>query len=330
MASVTTQSAPQCGLTTFAPAGHYAASGTLGGPGLVLAGSGLTMPPAVFHWIHTRLGFGSARRGNVVVLRATGDNYYDRPFYRRGDFASVRTVVVPHCAPRAVVDSAARYVNGADAVFFSGGDQANYAAWKGSKLISAVKALYARRGIVGGGSAGLAIQGAVVYDAVAADRWNNDTHTADAVKYPLERRISFTTNFFAWPALARTITDTHFVARDRFGRLVVFLARISHDGLLPPDGSIYGLGVDQESAVVVDPDGIGTVVNTGKGHGAYLLRAPSVWHGTLRAPIHFTVLVSHMARAGETFDLLRKRTSEPWYSVTVNGASKQIYSRNPY
>ncbi len=84
-------------------------------------------------------------------------------------------------------------VDKADAVYFAGGDQANYVIWKGSALIDAVKRVYARGGVVGGGSAGLAIQGAVVYDSVAGDRLNVETHTKDAVNNPLEPRISFTT-----------------------------------------------------------------------------------------------------------------------------------------
>ncbi|MBV9277742.1 MAG: hypothetical protein JOZ97_05855, partial [Candidatus Eremiobacteraeota bacterium] len=80
---------PSCRVTAFAPVGRYVASAHLRGPGLVLAGSGLTMPASVFRWIHRQLGFANARGGNVVVLRATGDKYYDRPFYRGGNFASV-------------------------------------------------------------------------------------------------------------------------------------------------------------------------------------------------------------------------------------------------
>ena len=139
--------------------------------------------------------------------------------------------------------------------------------------MAAVKRVYARGGLVGGGSAGLAIQGAVVYDAAAGDRYGNDTHTADAVAYPLERRISFTTGLFAWPPLADTLTDTHLVVRDRFGRMIVFLARILHDGLLPNARVVYGLGIDQASAVVVDPAGVGTVLNGAGGRGAFLVRA---------------------------------------------------------
>lgn len=49
----------------------------------------------------------------------------------------------------------------------------------------------------------------------------------------LEPAISFTTDLFAWPSLRATIPDSHFAARDRFGRLAAFLARIVHDGLAP-------------------------------------------------------------------------------------------------
>ncbi len=86
--------------------------------------------------------------------------------------------------------------------------------------------VYVRGGVVGGGSAGLAIQGAVIFDSVAADRFDVETDTADAVAFPFEKSISFTTGLFSWPALSDTITDTHFVVRNRFGRTVVFLARI--------------------------------------------------------------------------------------------------------
>ena len=224
----------------------------------------------------------------------------------------------------------ARIVDKADAVYFAGGDQAHYVAWKGMALMSAVTRLYARGGIVGGGSAGLAIQGAVIYDSVAADRLNYETHTSDAVANPLEARISFTTGLFAWPALAETLTDTHLVVRNRFGRMVVFLARILHDHLLPGARVVYGLGIDQASSVVVDPDGTATVLNGMGGRGAYLVRADSMPHLVKGQPIHYTVGVSHIGGNGERFDLLRKQTREPSYTVTVDGSRKPIYSRDPY
>ncbi len=321
-----------CSVTVFPRYGSYVTTARLHGPGLLLDGSGaLDAPSASLRWMHRRLiGDATARGGNVVVLRASDRDIYDRPLYRDGNFASVQTILIPPCAPRDAVDAVAPFVDGADAVYFAGGDQAHYVAWKGSALVAAIRRLYARGGVVGGGSAGLAIQGAVVYDSVAGDRLNVNTHTSDAVANPLERRISFTSGLFGWPALADTITDTHFVARDRFGRTVAFLARILWDRLLPNASAVYALGVDQASSVVVDPDGTATLFNAPGGRGAYLVRAADAPRLTAGKPLRYTVTVSHIRRDGERFDLLHKRTADPWYAVTVDGAASPIYSRGPY
>ncbi len=321
-----------CSVTVFPRYGNYAPTAGIHGPGLLLDGGGaLEAPSASLRWLHRRLvGETPARGGNVVVLRASYSNIYDRPFYRDGNFASVQTILIPPCASRDAVDAVAPFVDGADAVYFAGGDQAHYVAWKGGALMAAVRRVYARGGVVGGGSAGLAIQGAVVYDSVAGDRLNQDTHTRDAVANPLEPRISFTTGFFAWPALADTITDTHFVVRNRFGRTVAFLARILSNRLLPNARAVYALGVDQASAVAVGPDGTATLFNAPGGRGAYLIRATYAPRLIAGEPLRCTVMVSHVHRNGERFDLLHKRTAEPWYAVTVDGARSPIYSRDPY
>jgi cyanophycinase-like exopeptidase len=323
--------ATYCAATIFPRYGRYEPTVQLHGPGLLLDGGGaLESPASSLAWLHDRLvGAGGARGGNVLVLRASYANIYDKPFYRDGNFASVQSVLIPPCASRAALDAIAPFVDRADAVYFAGGDQGHYVAWKGSALIASVKRVYARGGVVGGGSAGLAIQGAAIYDAVAADRLNRDVHTGDAVRNPLEPRISFTTGFFAWPALDATITDSHLVVRDRFGRAVVFLARILQDRILPAK-TVYALGVDQASAVVVGPSGIATVLNAAGGRGAYLIRANQAPHLARGRALDYTVSVSHIGGNGARFDLLRKQTSQPWYAVTVNGARRPFYSRDPY
>jgi cyanophycinase-like exopeptidase len=321
-----------CSVTVFPRYGNYVATARLHGPGLLLDGGGATEAPAqTLRWMHRRLvGETAARGGNVVMLRASDSDVDDLPFYRDGNFASLQTILIPPCASRAAVDAVAPFVDRADAVYFAGGDQAHYVAWKGSALIAAARRVYARGGVVGGGSAGHALQGAVVYDAVAGDRLNADTHTRDAVANPLEPRISFTTGLFAWPALTDTITDTHFVVRDRFGRTVAFLARILRDRLLPDAAAAYALGVDQASAVVVDPDGMATVFNGPGGRGAYLVKATDAPLLTAGEPLHYTVMVSHLGRNGERFDLLRKISADPWYAVTVDGGTSRLYDRDPY
>lgn len=321
-----------CSVTVFPRFGTYVPTPHLHGPGLLLDGAGASgSPDSTLVWLHQRLlGDTTQRGGNVVILRASYTNIDDRHFYRAGNFASVQTVLIPPCASPAQVDAVAPIVNGADAVYFAGGDQANYVRWKGGALIAAVKSVYARGGVVGGGSAGLAIQGAVVYDSVAADRLNVETTTADATNDPLEPRISFTTGLFSWPALADTITDTHLVARNRLGRTVAFLARIFHDRVLPNATTIYALGIDQGSAVGVDPDGTATLLNGDGAHGAYLMRASTPPQLLPGKPLRYTVEIAHVARDGERFDLLDKHTSELWHAITVDGATTPVYSENPY
>ncbi|MEO9264384.1 MAG: hypothetical protein ABI282_09830 [Candidatus Baltobacteraceae bacterium] len=323
-----------CAVTVFPRHGTYVPTKHLLGPGLILNGGGaFEGPPSAWATVHDRIvGPHTVRAGNVVVLRASDADLYDELFSKYGNFASNQTVLIPPCATRTAVDAVAPIVDKADVVFFAGGDQSNYTIWKGSKLIDAVKRVYARGGAVGGGSAGLAIQGAVIYDSASADRLGNDTHTADAVKYPLEPRISFTTGFFSWPSLVNTMTDTHFAKRDRFGRTVVFLARIFHDRVLPGVSPMYALGIDQASVVLVDRNGIGTVFNGAPPgtNGAYLIRATATPHLKPGVPIRYAVDVSHVARSGESFDLLHKTTSDPWYRVVVDGSKTPPYSRDPY
>ncbi len=331
--AVGTAAGERCAPTVFAPAGTVGPAAGVRGPLLVLSGAGLSnMAPAVLPWMRAHMrGPQTARAGNVVVLKASGERDYSDDFYARARFASVQEILIPPCAPRAAVDGIARYVDRADAVLFAGGDQSHYAAWKGSALIAAVRRLYARGGIVGGGSAGLAIQGAVVYDSAAADRLlpnDEDLATPLAVRDPLTPAISFTTDLFDWPPLRGTITDTHFVKRDRFGRLVAFLARIERErlGRMP----FYGLGVDQGSVVLVEADGTATLRTQREDRGAYLVRMSAPPMLRRGAPLRAWVAVAHVARDGERFDLGRHRTSEPWRRIGVDGGRAPYYRPDPY
>src|SRR5205807_7242172 len=67
--------------------------------------------------------------------------------------------------------------------------------------------------------------------------------------------------------LRDTLTDTHFVTRDRLGRSLVFLARIMQDGWSRHPREI---AVDERSAVLVAADGSAEIVGAGK--GAYFIQ----------------------------------------------------------
>ncbi len=340
VASPAPRSTP-CTPTVFAPAGSPRADRLTGGPGLVLSGGGLMGMPygSVLPWMRARIAAPpGTRAGNLLILKASGARDYSDLFYAHSKLGSIREILVPPCATRGDVDRMAAYVRRADAVLFAGGDQANYVAWKGSGLIAAVRGVYARGGIVGGGSAGLAIQGAVVFDSVAADkvlRDDQDVASPDAVKNPYERAISFTTHFFSWPPLASSITDTHFAQRNRFGRLAAFMARALQDRLVRGD-RIYGVAVDEGAALLVDARGVATLVKRAREADGYVPRGAYVLTGRRAAqltpgrPLLYTVDVTHIAAPGSSYDLISHSGAGTRYSVTVRGTGSPMYSRNPY
>jgi cyanophycinase-like exopeptidase len=56
--------------------------------------------------------------------------------------------------------------------------------------------------------------------------------------------------------LHQTVVESHFVERDRMGRIVSFLARAMTDHKT----KAYAIACDQSTAVLVSPDGTGKIV----------------------------------------------------------------------
>ncbi len=225
-----------------------------GGPGLVLMGGGTDVDDA-FVWAQRTLAADAGvRRGDVVVLRATGADGYTNYVLGLAPFRSVQTLKLTPPSTHADLAFAADVVSRAEFVFFAGGDQAHYAAWAGSPLLAAVQQVYARGGVVGGTSAGLAILGEFAFDAIAAG--STSVTSPLALENPTSPLLSFSHDLFRFAPLRGVMTDSHFRTRDRLGRLVVFAARQHADGLVtrtPPE--VLGLGIDDASALVVDAAG---------------------------------------------------------------------------
>lgn len=298
------------------------------GPGLVLMGGG-TDVDAAFRWTsRTVAGSASGDAGDLVVLRADSENDYDSYIFGLGRFHSVRTIALPPCAPPSEIDRTAAIVSQAQSVFFAGGDQADYVIWKGTRLAAAVQAVYDRGGVVGGTSAGLAILGGYVFDAVAGDR-THDVHTPDAVADPFEPAISFTEGFLDFPPMRGIITDTHFHARDRFGRLAAFIARLD---ILHGPRSARAIAVDQRSVLVVDRASVATLLLQGKGGEALFVRGGDPVRVVPGKPLVFSGLdVIALDRPGARFDLKRWCGDGLEYRVDVNGDLKPPYEpSDPY
>ena len=254
---------------------------------------------------------------DVVVIRASGEDGFNPVFMALDGVDSVVSLVITdrNSAKRAdVVDT----VKKAEFIWFAGGDQCNYIRWvKGTPVEEAVKSVYARGGAIGGNSAGLAIQGEIAYDACPDQSAESKTVLLD----PYHVDVHLSRDFFHWSYLDRTITDTHFAQRDRFGRTLVFLARALHDYNLP---YVWALGVDEDTSVVVDKHGRGRVLGNG---AAYLILAVHQDDICERGkPLTYRGYKVWKFPAGTAIDLAEKPASGFRVIDVVDG----VLSTNPY
>ena len=300
---------------------------TLHGPALDLGGGGLDVDSALQAMIDLARGCtGSAcsTKVDVVILRATGSNGYNDYIYAMNGVDSVETLVITRRTDTATlaIDTTIR---NAEVVFFAGGDQCNYVTlFKGTPVETAVEYVLERKhGAVGGTSAGMAIQSPTAYDACVAG-----ATSAYVLANPYHSSVTFTRGFFNWPFMAETITDQHFVTRDRMGRLMGFLARQIKDGY---GTSVMGVAADEQTSIVVNANGLATVHgNPGAPSTAYFVLADHAISGTdkvaAKQPLSYANFKIWKVPAGGTFNLAN-RPSLGYYTISV---SNGLLSANPY
>jgi len=292
---------------------------------LVLMGGGLDVDDAFRAMIAKARG-GTAAKVDVVVLRTSGADGYNAYLMAMEGVDSVESIVLKTRAgasAAAVLD----LVNRADVLFIAGGDQSTYIAnWAGTPLEAAMKAAVARHVPFGGTSAGLSVLGQFDYSGAV-----RSVSSADAMADPYDRGVTLDRSFLnALPLMAGVITDAHLVARDRMGRLVTFLARLSADGWAGWQ-TLRGIGVDEATAVVVDGD-IATVMGNDDGLGgrtgrAYFLK-PTLAPTTVQAkkPLTFRSLQVEKRVAGGTYNLATWPTQSPYFISVEAG----VLMPNPY
>ncbi|MEO8927799.1 MAG: cyanophycinase, partial [Caulobacteraceae bacterium] len=208
---------------------------------------------------------GHANHGDFLVIRATGTADYN-PYILRlcPNINSVSTLKITS-RMGANQPFVRQTIMNAEALFIAGGDQSDYVRlWQRSPVSAAIDVL-ARRGVpIGGTSAGNAILAQYAFSALA-----NTITSSQALDNPFDYRVTIDQNFlFLGPLLSNTITDDHFVTRDRMGRLVTFLGRISHDRAAHAP---FGIALDENTAFLMEANGKGMVVGSST---VYFLRTP--------------------------------------------------------
>jgi cyanophycinase len=266
---------------------------TVPAAGIAMMGGGKDLDEA-FRWLCQK-----GNGGDFLVLRASGDDAYNSYVNGMCRLNSVATLVVPD-QQTAKDPAVAEIIRNATAVFISGGDQAHYIrGWKGTPVQDALNSNIAAGKPIGGTSAGLAVLGEFVYGALGDAPDGNDLTSNDVLSNPYFERVTLVRGFLQVRHLENLLTDSHFAKRDRMGRSLGFLARIMQDGWSKEPREV---AIDERSALLVEPDGKGTV--TGSGKGVYFIR-PTQKPGICNRgePLNFQRINVYRVPAGGHFDL---------------------------
>lgn len=278
-----------------------------GGPALVYGGGGPDVDESL-QWAIDRVRgcTDCSATVDVVVVRTSGGAGYNEAILALNGVDSVETLEIASrqdANDRDVVDA----LSNAEFIFFAGGDQCEYTRnFRGTGVEKAVKSVFAKGGAIGGTSAGAMIQSEIVYNACS-----NTVESEDALEDPYEDLL-FSYNLFQWPNMNNTILDTHFYDRDRMGRLMAFVARQIRDGKAE---SALGIGVDEDTSVVVDKNGLAQVMGNGIAYFVLGDHIPEVCEP--QTPLTFSDYKIWKVRSGDTFNL-KNRPTRGYYLVSVS------------
>jgi len=274
--------------------------------GFALLGGGKDLDEA-FRWLCER-----SHGGDFLILRATGTDAYNPYVNGLCRENSVATLIVPN-REAASDPFVAQTIRNVEAIFIAGGDQANYVNfWTDTPVQQALNDAIARGVPIGGTSAGLAVLGEYVYSAQGDKPDGPDLQSKAALDNPFDPQVTIVHDFLRISALRGVITDTHFSARDRLGRLLVFMARILADG---DAKTIHGVGIDPQTAVLLDADGTGRVTGFA---AAYLFTAVGKPTTCVPGkPLSFGPVSVTKLKAGAMVDLKQWRARETSYTVSV-------------
>ncbi len=257
--------------------------------GTVLMG-GSTDVDAAFQWLCAR-----AAGGDFLVVRAAGTDAYN-PYVQDlcPGLNSVATLIISS-TKAANVASVRETIANAEVVWVAGGDQSNYITeWTGTPVQEALNDHIAAGKPIGGTSAGLVVLTQFVYSALGS----KGITSAQALEDPYNRYNTFARDFVYVPHLQGAIGDTHFSARDRMGRTISFLCRINVEGW---SGQPRAIAVSEETAVLIDQDGVGNVIGLNSAYFIEAPGAPEVCSPGL--PLTYRNVAVRRLSAGDSFDV---------------------------
>lgn len=191
-------------------------------------------------------------------------------------------------------DSVLRLLDGVTGIYFGGGDQSKLTAvLKGTRVEARIRELYARGAVIGGTSAGAAVMSGLMITGDERIR----TDSASAFSTIRKGNVVTAAGF---GLIEGAIVDQHFIKRKRHNRL--FALVLEHPDLL-------GIGIDEATAIVLNPDRTFDVVGDATvmvvdASGARSISTDAA--GNLAA----ADLRVHILKSGDRFDM-KARTARP-------------------
>ena len=186
----------------------------------------------------------------------------------------------------AMKESSAHLLDSATGIFFSGGDQSLLTRdLLHTPVHRKIHSLYTAGAVIGGTSAGAAVMSEVMI--TGDEKLNRDS--INAFVFIRQGNIATTEGF----GFVKTmIVDQHFLRRKRHNRLISVV--LEHPKLI-------GVGIDEATAVVVQPDSILSVT----GEGSVLIldaRGAGASHTDSRGNLSIAGVSMHLLVPGDRFD----------------------------
>jgi cyanophycinase len=188
----------------------------------------------------------------------------------------------------AIDDACVGLVQDAAAIFFTGGDQVKIASkLGGTPLMTALRQRFAAGALVAGTSAGASAMG----EAMLVSRGPEETsHKVEGAFY-MTRGLGL---------IADLIIDQHFAQRARIERLI---------GAIAENPGVLGIGIDEDTGVIVEPDGRFHVLGAG---AVYVADGQGVTHTNVSEnsrghTLSLFDVALHVLNHGTGFDLGTRR-----------------------
>jgi cyanophycinase len=252
---------------------------------LFIVGGG-TQPPALVREFVERAG-GPGRAKIVVFAQASAGG-------ERSGEAKARDLQALGAEARALwidrrqadLDSVVRLLDGVTGVWFGGGDQNRLTAvLRGTKVEQAIRARYLEGAVVGGTSAGAAV---ISSPMITGEELGVRRDTAEAWTRVARGSVQVDSGF---ALLTNAVVDQHFLRRKRHNRLL---------SLVLADAPHLGVGVDEATALIIEPDGLWRIAGAS---AVLVVDARDAQRTDTAAPVLGAAGVRlHLLPAGATFD----------------------------